>query len=234
MAPTIRTKKQRLRLWFEFYKLCLDDPELQDNLKKSEEYYRPWGDISEILFDDWWKDHHWLFGGFRVKEIAKVQSYPNVLNVAIPLDLPISNSIKRVKALIEEKQKERLHEMGIDTETMKTYTPSYGEYSFTRGVEIRGGILNSILLIYKVWVGLDRPAINTEFIDSVKSWFANRPRAKWNPTILMYESELDSSGRGNYRYNADVIRQYRRYIQKGNQVCKDVSLGRFPGRSNLK
>ena len=70
--PTIRTKKQQLRLWFEFYKLCLSDPDLQENLKKSEEYYRPWGDVSDVLFDEWWKTHHWLFGGFRVKEISKV------------------------------------------------------------------------------------------------------------------------------------------------------------------
>ncbi len=229
--PTIRTKKQQLRLWFEFYKLCHADPDLQDNLKKSEEYYRPWGDVSDVLFDEWWKDHHWLFGGFRVKEISKVQSYPNVLNVAIPLDQPIINSIKYLINLIEENQRERLDELGYDTSKMKSLVPTYGEYNFTQGIELRGSTLNNILLIYKVWISLDRPPINTEFIDSVKSWFANRPRAKWSPMILMYESEPDR--KGNLRYADDVIRQYRRFINKGKLVCKSVSLGNFPGRSKL-
>ena len=230
--PTIRTKKQRIRLWFEFYKLCLSDPDLQDNLKKSEEYYRPWGDVSDVLFDEWWKDHHWLFGGFRVKEISRVQTYPNVLNVAIPLDQPMSNSIKHLRKIIEEKQIERLDELGYDTSKMKSLVPTYGDYNFTQGVELRGRSLYEILLIYNVWIGLDRPAINTEFIDSVKNWFANRPRAKWSPMLLMYELEPDK--KGNLRYADDVIRQYRRFIKKGQQVCKSVSLGQFPGKSSLK
>lgn len=230
--PTIRTKKQHIRLWFEFYKLCLDDPDLQDNLKKSEDYYRPWGDVRNILFDEWWKDHHWLFGGFKIKEIAKVQSYPNVMNVAIPLDRPISSTIKILKNMVEEKQKERLEELGYDTTKMKSLIPTYGEYSFTQGVELRGRKLYEIQLFYKRWVEMGRPAINTEFIESLKEWFRNRPRSKWKPSIFVYDSEKDR--RGNLRYPDEVIRQYRRYIQKGKQVCKDVSLGRFPGKSVLK
>jgi hypothetical protein len=32
--PQIKSRRQHIRLWFEFYKLVLDDPALQGNLAK--------------------------------------------------------------------------------------------------------------------------------------------------------------------------------------------------------
>lgn len=42
--PQIKSRRQHIRLWFEFYKLALDDPDLQDNLAKVRTFYEPWGD----------------------------------------------------------------------------------------------------------------------------------------------------------------------------------------------
>jgi hypothetical protein len=43
--PQIKSRKQHIRLWFEFYKLALDDPALQDNLAKVRPFYEPWGEV---------------------------------------------------------------------------------------------------------------------------------------------------------------------------------------------
>jgi hypothetical protein len=62
-APQIKSRRQHIRLWFEFYKLALDDPALQDNLVKVPNFYEPWGDPRGLDFRIWWKDHGYLFGG---------------------------------------------------------------------------------------------------------------------------------------------------------------------------
>jgi hypothetical protein len=41
--PIVKSRRQHIRLWFEFYKLALDDPDLQDNLAKVRTFYEPWG-----------------------------------------------------------------------------------------------------------------------------------------------------------------------------------------------
>ena len=42
--PKIKSRKQLIRIWFEFYKLCLDDPQFRRNLKMSRPFYEPWGE----------------------------------------------------------------------------------------------------------------------------------------------------------------------------------------------
>ena len=61
MSPEIKSKKQYIRIWFEFYKLSLLDPDLKDNIEKSSKFYKPWGDVSNIKFDEWWKTSKPLF-----------------------------------------------------------------------------------------------------------------------------------------------------------------------------
>ena len=51
--PLIRSSRQYVRLWFEFYKLCLNDRDLENNLEKSQKFYKPWGDVTNVEFDDW-------------------------------------------------------------------------------------------------------------------------------------------------------------------------------------
>ena len=86
--PQIKSRRQHIRLWFEFYKLALDDPALQGNLAKVRAFYEPWGDPRGVDFRVWWKDHGYLFGATQVEEATKVSKAPNVLNVSIPLNLP--------------------------------------------------------------------------------------------------------------------------------------------------
>jgi hypothetical protein len=61
--PIVKSRRQHIRLWFEFYKLANEDAALQANLAKVRTLYEPWGDPRGLDFQVWWKDHGYLFGG---------------------------------------------------------------------------------------------------------------------------------------------------------------------------
>jgi hypothetical protein len=49
-----------------------------------------------------------------VEEITKAATAPNVLNVAIPMNLPVSQVLPKINELVEERQRQRLNELGLD------------------------------------------------------------------------------------------------------------------------
>ena len=127
-TPQIKSTRQHIRLWFEWYKICLRDPSLKGNLRKSKKFYEPWGDVAEVPFDEWWKTHKDLFGETKVTEISKVSKHSNVLNLSVPLNQPISRVMKEVRELVEKKQNERLAEIGLSDKKTKSKVPTYGLY----------------------------------------------------------------------------------------------------------
>ena len=223
-SPNPTSRKQHIRMWFEFYKLSLIDPDLSDNIKKSSDFYKPWGDIQSIKFDDWWKDHKDLFGITKVEEIKRVSNHPNSLNVSIPHNQTITNSIKELRTMIEDKQIERMTELGIDPSNKKTTTVGFGQYEFTKGVEVRGRTLNEILVIYQIWISLGKPPVNMDLIKTINKTLRSRPKSQWVPMIMIDEDPEDY---------LNLIRQVRRLIKRGQKIIESVSKGQFPGKSTL-
>lgn len=229
--PQIKSNKQLYRLWFEFLKMAHREPDLQASLAASSDFYAPWGDVRDQLFDPWWKDHKQLFGQLYVSEADRVTGADNVLYVAIPLNQPASRSIANVKELIENKQRQRLLEQGIDPEAVKSLSAAFGQYSFTQGIEIRGRVLYEIQLMYGIWQELGKPAVNSDYIQEVVTRLRSRPRSKWTPYLLQIDPMPDK--KGNLRYDEGQIRQVRRYLKKGYSVCQAVSTSEFPGKIQL-
>lgn len=223
--PKINSRRQHLRLWFEFYKLALDDPDLQGNLAKVGTFYEPWGDPREVDFNDWWKDHAYLFGATQVEEIVKVSKAPNVLNVSIPLNLPASKALAEVKGLIEAKQLARLDELGLDPKAAKSLKAAFGTYEIN-AKELRGRPIHEALLLYRIWLDSGKPTINSAFLQIAKDRLLSRPKAKWMPSFLLREAEADR--KGNLRFAEEQIRQMRRSIKKAQDICTAVSKGRYP------
>jgi hypothetical protein len=207
------------------------EPNLRDNLIASSDYYADWGHVRDQLFDPWWKEHKRLFGQTYVKEVDKVTAADNVLHIAIPLNQPASRSIADVKELIERKQRDRLLELGIDPQKVKTLSAGFGRYNFTHGVEIRRRVLYEIQLFYGIWQDLGKPAVNSDFLHEVVTRLRSRPRSRWTPYLLQIDATPDK--KGNLRYDEGQIRQVRRYLKKGYSICKAVSRGEFPGRTRL-
>lgn len=229
--PIIHSKRQLYRLWFEFLKLAKKEPDLQDDLGRSADFYAPWGDVENVTFDPWWQQHKHLFGQTLVTEVDRITRADNVLYVAIPLNQPSSRSIMDVKVLIEEKQRKRLLSRGIDPSSVKSLSAAFGQYSFTQGVEIRGRVLYEILLMYGVWQELGKPAVNSVYVTEVVRRLRSRPRSKWTPYLLQIDPMPDK--KGILRYDEGQLRQVRRYLKKGYAVCKSVAQGDFPSRTRL-
>lgn len=223
-SPNPKSRRQQIRLWFEFYKLSLTDPDLSDNIKKSSDFYKPWGDVQSIKFDDWWKDHKDLFGVTMVEEIKRVSNHPNSLNVSIPLNQTVTNSIKELRTMIEDKQIERMTELGMDPSNKKTTTVGFGQYEFTKDVEVRGRTLNEILVIYQIWTSLGKPPVNMDLIKTINNTLRSRPKSQWVPMIMIDEDPEDY---------LNLIRQVRRLIKRGQKIIQSVSKGQFPGKSTL-
>ena len=222
--PIVKSRTQHLRLWFEFYKLALNDPALQNNLTKVRNYYEPWGDPRGLDFRAWWKDHSHLFGTTSVEEITKIPKTPNVLNLSIPLNLPISEAIPVIKQLILERQRQRLIKLGLDPKISKSLKAGFGTYEIN-AKELRGRPLHEAHVLYCIWLEMRKPIINSDFMQTVRERLRSRPKAKWLPSFLLQEAVADRNG--SPRFTDEQNRQIRRSIKKAHEVVIAVSKGKF-------
>lgn len=231
MQRLLKSRRQHLRLWFEFLKLCHRIPELRSNLHRSSDFYAAWGDVRSVKFDDWWELHTHLFGETSVMVVDRLDPHPNVIYLAIPLNVPVSRTLTQVRSVVLHKQGERLKQAGKDPFGPKTRSVGIGSYELTPGVEIRGQTLYEILIIMTAWIDLNRPPVNSDFCFEVLKRLKARKRSTWIPYLLATPPQKDKNG--NLRFGEDQIRQIRRYLKRGMEVCRSVSLGEFPGRNRL-
>jgi len=224
---TMRSKKQHIRLWFECLQICHSQSEYSDNLKKSKDFYEEWGDVREIKFDDWWKEHKYLFEDEYVREVSRVSNSPNTITVSIPLNEKSSVITKEVKKIVEQRQSEKLIEMGLDPNQMKSKNVGVGKYSFTQK-EIKGLFQYVNLEIYKIFLRLNKPPINRNFLIEVRKSFDSRKRSKLKSSILnLPHLDMFERLKSNSDFE-DEIRSFRRSIKGVEKTLTNVSKGLFP------
>ena len=224
---SMRSKKQHIRLWFECLQICHSDPQYSDNLKRSKGFYEEWSNVTNIKFDDWWKDHKYLFEEVMVKEVSKVSHSPNTIILSIPLNENVSTIIKDVKRIFEQKQSVRLDELGEDQNNRKSKSLGIGKYSFTQK-EIKGLFHYQNLEMYKIYLRLNRPPVNRNFLMEVRKSFDSRVRSQLRRTMVNLPQMSDFE---RYKTNGDfedVIRSVRRSLKGVEKTLKNVSLGKFP------
>jgi len=223
----MRSKKQHIRLWFECLQICHSDPQYSENLKQSKDFYEEWGDVTNIKFDDWWKDHKYLFEEVMVKEVSKVSNSPNTMTLSIPLNENVSTILKDVKRIVERKQSDRLKELGEDQSNRKSKSLGIGKYSFTQK-EIKGLFHYQNLEMYKIFLRLDRPPINRNFLIEVRKSFDSRVRSQLRRTMVnIPQMSVFDRLKTNGDFE-DVIRSVRRSLRGVEKTLTNVSKGRFP------
>ena len=225
---SMRSKKQHIRLWFECLQLCHSIGGYEKNLKQSSSFYEDWGDVTQIKFDDWWRDTKSLFEDTYVSEIQKVSNKSNVINLSIPLDENISTILKDVKRIVEDKQVQRLIDQGIDPKKVKSKTVGIGKYSFT-SKELKGKNHYINLEVFKLYLKLGRPPINRKFLIELRTTFDYRKRSLlakniiWIPTLRDFQVTHTTNGDCE-----EIIRTVRRGIKGVEKTLTNVSNGRFP------
>jgi len=224
---SMKSKKQHIRLWFECLQICHSDPQYSENLKHSKHFYEEWGEVRNIKFDDWWKDHKYLFEEVMVKEVSKVSNSPNTMTLSIPLNENVSTIIKDVKRIVEQKQSDRLIELGEDPSNRKSKSLGIGKYSFTQK-EIKGLFHYQNLEMYKIFLRLDRPPINRNFLIEVRKSFDSRVRSQLRRTMVnIPQMSVFDRLKTNGDFE-DVIRSVRRSLRGVEKTLTNVSKGRFP------
>ena len=224
---SMRSKKQHIRLWFECLQICHSDPQYSENLKQSKDFYEEWGDVTNIKFDAWWKHHKYLFEEVMVKEVSKVSNSPITMTLSVPLNENISTILKDVKWIVEQKQSERLNELGEDNSNRKSKSLGIGKYSFTQK-EIKGLFHYQNLEMYKIYLRLNKPPINRDFLIEVRKSFDSRVRSQLRKTMVNLPQMSDFE---RFKYNSDfedVIRSVRRSLKGVEKTLTNVSKGRFP------
>ena len=150
-----------------------------------------------------------------------------ILILSIPLNENVSTIIKDVKRIVEQKQSDRLIELGEDPSNRKSKSLGIGKYSFTQK-EIKGLFHYQNLEMYKIFLRLDRPPINRNFLIEVRKSIDGRFRSQLRRTMVNLPQMSDFE---RYKSNSDfedVTRAVRRSIKGVEKTLENVSLGKFP------
>lgn len=104
--------KSKVRHWFNFYRYALKstDPDIVENLKKSKDFYKQWGDVGNISFDGWWKFHSHLFHQQQEIEIltGSIKTNDDSLYLKVPFTFaPTAASKYFARVYREEQDKKR-------------------------------------------------------------------------------------------------------------------------------
>ena len=224
---SMRSKKQHIRLWFECLQICHSQSEYSDNLEKSKEFYQEWGNVINVKFDDWWKEHKYLFDDEYVREVNRVSNSPNTITISIPLNEKTSVITTEVKKIVEQRQIDKLLAMGKDPTQMKSKNLGLGKYSFTQK-EIKGLFHYVNLEIYKIFLHLNKPPINRNFLIEVRKSFDERTRSKLKSSVInLPHMDMFERLKSNSDFE-DEIRSFRRSIKGVEKTLTNVSKGRFP------
>ena len=149
------------------------------------------------------------------------------MTLSIPLNENVSTIIRDVKRIFEQKQSVRLDKLGEDQNNRKSKSLGIGKYSFTQK-EIKGLFHYQNLEMYKIYLRLNRPPINRNFLMEVRKSFDSRVRSQLRRTMVNLPQMSDFE---RYKTNGDfedVIRSVRRSLKGVEKTLTNVSKGRFP------
>lgn len=220
--PQIRSDKQLVRLWYEFYRICLREADLRDALNANLSAYADWGDGAE-LFDEWWRTHKSLFELSGVQSVSTGSASPSFLLLKIPVSAPLTRSLSEVRTLIKEAQEKEIVALGLDPAQVKSSAVRLNRAELA-GKELRGRAIYEALIVLSHWLDLNRPAINAAFLTSLHKKLAERKRSKWLPHVMVPKHH----GGGPMAFDQDQIRQVRRLKDRGWKAAQNVSTGLPP------
>ena len=224
----MRSKKQHIRLWYECLQICHAHDKYAANLKSSQAFYEEWGNVRGIKFDDWWKTRKHLFEDLYVREVTRLSKSPNTITLSIPINEKISTILTDVKLIVEKHQLKRLNELGLDPSKLKSKSQKVGKYAFSQS-EIKGTFHYINLEIYKIYLNLNKPPINRQFLIGVRQALDARERSNLKRSILNLPSMSDFEK--HYTKNVDLLdttRSIRRGIAGVQKTLVNVSNGKFP------
>ena len=218
--------KTKVKYWVYFLRLChkIDDPVIQENLKKSKSLYRKWGNYQTGSYDIWWKEHSYLFTTKDSIEIFKGENplEKDSLYLKIPLRLAPTSVSKWVQRIYKQEHDKRIVK---DGKVMKVYggvfqlsttdlqTSQFDYYHrFTKDVYVV--LMNQGITKTKEYIKLADEVFKKQRKVSSKSKDKIDRKVPFRESSTQYEN---------------VARLTRRYKIYSRNLLMSVSQGIFPG-----
>jgi hypothetical protein len=221
MKTALPHRREAYRLWFEYLRVARTSSlaSVQAALRQSSLFYAPWGDVTNVTFNTWWKEKGQLFEDkFVVRKLTSGEqpSDPNALIIEIPLSRSPTVLIKNVKALIQDAVAVRAQ---ASKKSKKVPTSAY---RLTEGAEPKLLAVREMLTVYRD-VYLKNPNLRGyPLLKKIHAFYQGRKNKRWAkvPMPLLPDPYGDT---------VRAQRNMRRYIDKAERVMLNVANGQFPG-----
>ena len=219
--------KEAYRLWFEFLKRAIANP----NIKVNTKLYKAWGDVSKYKFDKWWKEI-----GCKVIDLDS-QSH---VSFAIDGMTEDGSYLVRIpKTLTSTEAANQLRKLLIDSNHKQVIFPS--NLKIRHGAEIRPLTYRTYLNTYDIWLELiaksdGKKVTFKQVLIAVRKFYISRANKHKNtrrrfdklpPNLLtgINENNLDKV---DVLASSQAIATIGRYIKETNKIMENVAKGVFP------
>jgi hypothetical protein len=111
--------KSKVKIWVSFLKLChqSDDSEIQSNLKKSEVFYKDWGNYQTGSFDIWWKEYSHLFR--ERQSVTRLNEGDLVDGSSFTISFPMIYSPTTATKIFKDRYSKAFEEQRVDKKKVK-------------------------------------------------------------------------------------------------------------------
>jgi len=209
MKTNLLIKKDSYRIWFEFYKLALQNK----FLKVDKGFYDQWGeDVESMKFDDWWKSHSKLFVQpiVRVVKSEDEMESPWGILIEVPMNKSITETLGDIKDILKKHEKTN----------KKNKRLLIGKYSVSEDSEPKLKAIREFLNVYKdVYLKIDNPK-GQKFYEEVIRYYTSKKKNSRIPPQLI---DVNNG-------NTNAIRTLGRWIQKAKKIESNVANREFPGK----
>lgn len=214
-SATLIIRKENYRLWFEFYKICKQSSrtDLKVNLERQKmlEFYEPWGDVTIVKFDRWWKSHQHLFAEPITKVLTDIslRQATDSLIIEVPLNQSTSAITASFKKIVEQ------HTQMAKKKRSKKFT---GTYSLSENSQPKLDEIRDVLNFYRDVYLPNRRLSIPKLYPLVKDYYAQ------------CKKDLPDSLNDKKNKHSNIVRNLLRWKTKGDGYLINVSNGVFPGK----
>ena len=219
--------KEAYRLWFEFLKRAIANP----NIKVNQKLYKEWGDVSKYRFDAWWKE----IGN----KVIDLDSQSNVTFATDGMKEEGSYLVRVPKTLTSTEAANQVRQLLLDSNHKQVVLES--KLKIRHGAEIRPLTYRTYLNTYDIWLDLiansdGKKVTFKQVLIAVRKFYISRANKHKNtnrrfdklPSNLltaMNDKNLDDV---DVLATAQAIATIARYLKETNKIMENVAKGIFP------
>jgi hypothetical protein len=219
--------KEAYRLWFEFLKRAIDNPNVKVDLK----HYKAWGDVANYKFDRWWKE----IGS----SVIDLNGQSNVSFATDGINEEGSYLVRIPKTLTSTEAANQLRQLLLDSNHKQVVLGS--KLKIRNGAEIRPLIYRAYLHTYDRFLELTatsegKKVTARQVLIAVRKFYIARAIKYKNsnrridklPSNLHTAINLENLDDVDVLASAQATATISRYIKETNKIIENVAKGVFP------